>query len=94
MPCRNYEDDAPAPSKKEDNKWEAAFCALTNAILKHQGSANLLVLLTKGSQDGKIDIKELYIQHAKADEDRLEKDLSKYSTDELVLLKKLIDNKL
>lgn len=91
MPCRTYEDDAPTPSKKEDKKWEAGFCALVHAIEKHQGLVHLKGLLISGSKDGDIDLEALYEEHVQADITRLEKDLAKYSKDELLILRQLLN---
>lgn len=92
MPCRTYEDDAPTPSKKEDKKWEAGFCALTHVIEKKLGTAVLLNLFVDGSEDGDVDLKSLYEEHVQADITRLEKDLAKYSRDELLVLRQLLNN--
>lgn len=92
MPCRTYEDDEPTPSKKEDNKWEAAFCALTSTLKTNSGDDILQTLLQVASKNSGMNLIELYEEHKESDINRLKKDLSKYSSHELEALKEILNN--
>lgn len=93
MPCRTYEDDEPTPSKKEDNKWEAGFCALVNLLKKNNSPESIKTILENAGKNSGMDVYALYEEHHTKDVEKLETDLSKYSNDELRLLKELLENK-
>lgn len=98
MPCRNDYDNPINPpcncseEKKEAKKWEAAFCAIVNQIDKSTG-LDITNLLKKASVDSKMELLPLYEEHLKKDMTRLQKDLDKYSNDELSLLYMMLKTK-
>lgn len=97
MPCRNdYDNPMSQPcdcsvEKKEANKWEAAFCAIVNEVDRKYGAGVLNTIFILARKNSGLDIKSLYDEHFKKDIDRLEKDLQKYSNDELSMLKIILN---
>ena len=108
MPCRNgYDDENEKAHQKFINKsnayehqvnflkdsvkhFEAALCALITELEK-EGIAERLI--SQASKSGMIDLKGFWDKHKKKDENRLLKELDKFSEHEKEILKKLLNSK-
>lgn len=74
----------------QSNKWyEASLCALITE-LERKGIAN--EIMSQASKSGLINLMDFWKEHSKEDETRLAYELHKFSEQEQVILKKLLNN--
>ena len=96
MPCSDGREQWGSQSncdeyKEKANKWEAAFCAMVNEVDRQYGEAVINGIFIHAQKNSGLDIKQLYDEHLKKDIERLEKDLKKYSHDELGMIKLILN---
>ena len=75
---------------KEKNKFlEAGLCALITELEKLDFFNEFM---TKASENGKIDLFNFWDNHKKQDENRLRRELQRFSKHEIDVLKKLLND--
>lgn len=73
----------------QDNHKEAILCAIYNE-LKRLGILHQVI--RSAQEAGQVDIEKHYEQHRVKDFQRLTEELSKYSEDELIIIREILDD--
>ena len=99
MPCKDYYDepgrtiteyvDNPEHLKKA-REMEAALCAVFTELEK---DGTLDDVISRAENNGEIDLAKFWDKHKKEDEERLIKDLEKFSEHERAIIKDILNNK-
>jgi len=96
MPCRDHYDSESVRTVYEDNpehlkkakEMEAALCAVFTELEK---KGALEEVINRAESNGQIDLMKFWKKHKKEDEQRLTKDLKKYSQHELDMIKDILN---
>lgn len=80
-------------ARNELNQYRAAFCALMNEITVDGYTITVDTTIELAEENGKCKIRELWDKHKEEDKDRLKKKLDEYSSDEIKIIRELIEAK-
>jgi len=101
MPCRDGRDDYPntrietiyqdnPEHLKKIKELEAALCAVFTELERDE---NLENIINRAEKNGHINLIDFWKKHKKEDEERLKKDLRKYSEHELNVIRNILNGK-
>lgn len=90
MPCYDPRADDLARENAEKVKWfEAALCAVFNELERRGILENVLF---HASRQGEINLPNFWKEHMNADQNKVLDTLNRFSSDELEILKRIINN--